>query len=142
MEDFKVDLFKEEYKINFPNYIHLPESDCLELIRVISKKYKISVESLVKELNSIQSFLENVNAKDDFKLIDVLNRLSIKPSSQIYINWYRFDDIDVFDIIDLDKYFYDIWFSSSDDIDLFDKSLDWIISIRHDGCISFVKALM
>jgi hypothetical protein len=139
MEDFKVDLFKEEYKINFPNYIHLPESDCLELIRVISEKYKISVDSLAKELNSIQSFLGDVNAKDDFKLIDVLNRLSIKPPSQIYINWYRFDDIDVFDIIDLDKYFYDIWFSSSDDIDLFDESLDWIISIRHDGCISFVK---
>lgn len=42
-------------------------------------------------------------------------------------------------INELDKYFYDIWFPIADDIDLFDKSLSWILSIRHDGCITYIK---
>jgi len=83
--------------------------------------------------------LENIDAKDGFNLIDTLNSISILPLPKIYINWYQFDDIDLINTSDLNKYFDDIWFPSADDIDLFDESLNWIVSIRHDGNVCFLK---
>ena len=59
--------------------------------------------------------------------------LNIKPNLQVYLNWYSFTDIDILNIIFLDKYFFDIWYPISDDIDIFDESLNWFLSIRHDG---------
>lgn len=139
MENFKIELFKNEHNIDFPNYVHLSEAECSLLIKKISKRYRMPIPSLIEQLVSKQSFIENINAKDDFHLKDFLNKLSVNPMSKIYINWSRFNNIDLLNIDDLDKYFDDIWFPSSDDIDLFDESLDWIVSIRHDGIISFMS---
>jgi hypothetical protein len=138
MESFKIDLFNKEYKTEFPNYVHLSESYCLILIDSLSKRYGTSIVSMVEDLNSKQTFIENVDTMNGFKVIDALKAINIKPLSKIYINWYKFNDIDLLNLIDLDKYFYDIWFSGADDIDLFDESLDWIFTIRHDGCTSFL----
>lgn len=140
MEEFKIDLFKKEYNVTFPAFVHLTEITCANLVERISSKYFLSSDSLVDELNLKQFFLKDKYVEDDFSLIDTLNHLSINSLSKIYINWHRFNDIDQFNLIDLDKYFHDIWFPSADDIDLFDDSLDWIVSIRHDGCISYIKS--
>lgn len=40
--------------------------------------------------------------------------------------------------VDLANFFDYIWFPSSDDVDIFDASFDWILSIDHAG---FVKLL-
>lgn len=139
MEDFKIELFKQEYKINFPNFVHLTENECLLLITQISKKYDLEINNLIQSISLRQSNLENIDAKDGFNLIDTLNSISILPLPKIYINWYQFDDIDLINTSDLNKYFDDIWFPSADDIDLFDESLNWIVSIRHDGNVCFLK---
>ena len=31
------------------------------------------------------------------------------------------------------KYFSDIWYPSTDDIDVFDSSVSWILSVNHEG---------
>jgi hypothetical protein len=139
METFKIDLFKKEYKIVFPNFVHLSENECLPLIAQISKKFDLEINNLIQSISLRQSYLENIDAKDGFNLIETLNSISILPLAKIYINWYQFDNIDLLFTSDLNKYFYDIWFPSADDIDLFDESLNWIVSIRHDGIVSFLK---
>jgi hypothetical protein len=58
---------------------------------------------------------------------------------KVYLNWYRFDDIDQIDLAALDQYFSDIWYPGSDDLDVFDDSTDWIVSIAHFGKIRFFK---
>ena len=83
-------------------------------------------------------FLSEIDANSDFKLINTLKCLKIKYLDSLYLNWYKFDNIDAIALKDLDKYFYDIWYPGSDDIDIFDSNLTWIVSIRHDGYISFL----
>ena len=39
---------------------------------------------------------------------------------------------------DLNKHFYDVWYPSSDDIELFDDTLDWIIFVRHYGGVQLL----
>jgi len=139
MEDFKIELFEQEYEINFPNFVHLSENECLLLINKISKRFDLEINNLIQTISLRQSYMENIDAKDGFNLIETLNSISILPLPKIYINWYQFDNIDLLDTSDLNKYFYDIWFPSADDIDLFDESLNWLVSIRHDGIVSFLK---
>lgn len=90
------------------------------------------------DLAAKQSFYNESDSLENFKLIDNLKKIGITPMKEVFINWYRFERIDVFNAVDLDKFFYNIWFPSSDDIDIFDESLNWIVSIRHDGIISYI----
>jgi hypothetical protein len=138
MEDFKIELFEQEYKINCPNFVHLSENECLFLITQISERYDLEKNNLIQSISLRQVNLENVDAKDGFNLIDTLNSISIHPLPKIYINWYQFDDIDIVNTLDLNKYFDYFWFPSTDDIDLFDESLNWIVSVRHDAIVSFI----
>jgi hypothetical protein len=140
METFKIDLFKNEHKSDFPHFISLSTEKCLILVDGLLKKYEFAnINSLIMLLYSDKKLLLSIDACKEFKLIDTLNLLKVNPQTNVYINWYRFDVIDIFNINDIDKYFFDIWYPSSDDIDIFDESLDWIISIRHDGSVSFLK---
>lgn len=139
MQDFKIELFEKEYKINFPSYLHLSEQDSFSIRSKISGKYNLSIHSLNKELSSIELPLEDINVEENFDISRIFEIIKLSPLSKIYINWYKFDDIDLFNLVDFNKYFYDIWFPSSDDIDIFDESLNWIISIRHDGFVSYIK---
>jgi len=140
MEAFKIDFFKSEYKIDFPEFISLSKEECLSLVDRLLKKYEFSnIDSLIRLLYSDKELLLSVDACAEFKLIDTLNSLKVTPLTNVYVNWHRFDDIDIFNIADIDKYFSDLWYPSSDDIDVFDESLNWIVSIRHDGCVCFLK---
>jgi len=139
MDDFKISLFESEYKEQFPIYKMLEEVDCRQLTDQISKKYDLDVFNIEEGLMLRQAFYKGPDALEGFQLINTLHDIGINHLSEVLINWYQFKRIDAFDINDLDKYFYDIWFPSSDDIDLFDRTLNWILSIRHDGCITFCK---
>lgn len=137
MEDFKIDLFEEENEISFPKYITLKEVECIEIADKISNKYKFQSLLLENELSKIQIYYDLQDVNVNFQLIEFLNKVSIKSNSKIYLNWYKFKEIDLMSLIDVNNYFYDIWYPISDDLDLFDESLDWMISIRHDGSIYY-----
>ena len=142
MENFKIDLFIGEYGIDFPKYSHLSDNDCLDMINNLSNKFNMDFLSneIAYDLTQRQLFLESIDAKNDFKLLETLKYMNVNPTLNIYINWYQFKDMDLIKTVDLDKYFYDIlWFSSADDIDIFDENLNWIISIRHDGVVSYLS---
>jgi len=139
MENFKIELFENEHQQSFPVYRALTKPECQKLLDSVSTKYGINPSNFAAGLASIQSFYGESNATEEFSLINTFNNLSIKYMSDIFINWYNFERVDVFRADTLDKHFGDIWFPISDDIDLFDKSFGWILSIRHDGCITFIK---
>ena len=140
MDDFKISMFENENNRRFPLYRSLSGNECRLLIQRITQIYKLDQGNIESLLASRQSFYDKTNAlDDDFSLLTLLRDLEIKPAEDIYINWFKFDKIDILNGEDLNKYFNDIWFQSSDDIDLFDNSLEWTVSIRHDGCVSFIK---
>ncbi|MEM7513192.1 MAG: hypothetical protein AAF388_19850 [Bacteroidota bacterium] len=140
MDQFKIDLFEKEYKRSFLEYRSLTQEESKAIKEQIYDKFRISITALFgRWLEKSLQFYSVNNAKDEFKLEMFLSDISIEFNERVFINWNRFDEIDVFSIADLDKYFYDIWYPSADDIEIFDESLDWIVSIRHDGRIFYMK---
>jgi len=94
---------------------------------------------LVKQLNMIENTVLDINAKsENFCLTAVFANLGIVPKENVYINWYRFDKIDKMQFNDVVHYFNYIWYPDSDEIDLFDDSFSWIVSIDHDGSVMSV----
>lgn len=140
MEKFKENLFKKEYNINFPPYFKVRGEKCNEIKYQIIQKYKLIEADFESSLRGKQLFFNLINAEDEnFKFFDVLKNLQIKAENHLYINWDNFQMIDEFRSEDFYKYFDDIWFPSADDIDIFDSQINWIISIRHDGAIFYIK---
>jgi hypothetical protein len=142
MEDFKIQLFKNEYGRVFPWFVRLSAKECSIITEKLLDNYHvINIDMLLDKIDANEGFLFFIESGDTFQLTEVLNNLSIEPLENIYINWHRFDNIDIVKIQDVNKYFFDIWFPSSDDIDIFDESLSWIISVRHDGNVSYLKSV-
>lgn len=141
MDKFKITLFENEFGRSFPSYKELPKEECQFLLKSVCKTYRIIETNFATQLDSVQSFYSDSNAVDeDFKLKNTLFNLGISFNSTLFVNWFRFERIDAFYIDDLDEYFNNIWFHVADDIDLFDESLTWIVSIHHEGYISVVYA--
>jgi len=143
VEAFKIENFRDEYpNKEFPWFRPLLEAELIEIRSKMFKLLKVSDgNNLIRLVNKIINegvFLDNFNAENNkFSLAAVLNCLEITPLQKIFINWYRFDDIDEMYFDSLNDYFDDIWYSGPDDIDIFDKSFSWIISISHDGGVVY-----
>lgn len=142
MEQFKVNNFLKSSTNAFPVFSQLSPSEC-QAIRCRLEGalgIKDSRESLaiVSELSNRQVAYPDANADSgEFKLQETLRSLGVIAETNILINWHRFDSITRMECADLSKYFSDIWYPSSDDIDVFDSSLKWVVSIRHDGCVFY-----
>ncbi|MHA6698046.1 hypothetical protein [Chryseobacterium sp. A321] len=140
MDDFKKDLFKKEYKKDFPCYFELEKEDCIEFKKRVIDKFRLKKDNFENSLRDNHFFLDDANAEDDnFDFLSLLNNLNIKKEEYLFINWNSFENIDKFSLNDFYNYFEDIWFPASDDIDIFNENLDWIISIRHDGVIYYTQ---
>lgn len=144
MEEFKIKLFEEENgKSSFPKHVSLNEQECLDILNLLKSKYED-----VKDFDSLnfmlfqrdlETFLMEFNAENEsFSLYQCLDKLNLKPNEEVYINWGRFDDIDKIGFSDLEMYFSDIWFPGPDDINIFDSSFEWLVSINHEGHVSYL----
>lgn len=139
MEKFKIDLFEKEYDKKFPLIEALNIENCKHINQGILNKYSIKSKNVLSWLVENSSQYKDVSIYHNFCFTKLLDSLNISSHSTILINWYRFDNIDRIQLYDFDKYFEDIWFEGTDDIDVFDESLNWFISIRHDGEIYAFK---
>ncbi len=77
--------------------------------------------------------------REDFDLHRVFQQLGLEIPRSVLVNWYRWDEVDEFQTTDLCRLFGDIWYPSSDDIDIADPALRWIVSVAHDGGVSVVR---
>ncbi len=138
MDQFKIELFENEYDREFVDFISLSKNECDLLKNKLYEKNKIQTSiNFFEWYENKKSYLLETEIDCDIDLSAIFNKLSIKYKDKVYINWTCFDSIDIFNVYDLINYFHDIWFPSSDDIEIFDESFDWILSIRHDGVISY-----
>lgn len=146
MHPIKIENFRDSYPHEvFPPFrtITVPEAESyrLKMARHLALSEDSDGLTLVRELFGRASELEGVNAEDEgFVLTDVFGILEITPKPKVFINWYRFDDIDEMAYSDLCKWLPEIWYPGPDDIDIFDESVDWVISIIHDGTIRYLHA--
>lgn len=145
VEQFKIENFKQEHPgLKFPEYESLNENECQIILNKLVRNFGFKELSdgllLLKNLENIAKQVSNVNSEIDvcdFK--SIMLSYGIDIPKHIYINWYRFDRIDKMKLDDFSKFFFDIWYPSSDDINIFDDSFYWIISITHFGSIELVK---
>ncbi len=140
MEDFKVEMFEGEYNRPFIKYISLTNEQCASVETKLRQVFLIPKDrDILKWIEERKIYEDGFNAKlDSFKLKNFLDKISICPKLKVYINWSDFKDIDVLDLEDVLRYFYDIWFPGMDDIEIFDETFNWLVSIRHDGVVSYV----
>lgn len=142
MEQFKIDHFKNEYpQKEFPRFQSL-DNENLEIVRMnVANAFKMpphlgSLE-FAKQIDSKMEHIEGKNAANEsFNLQAILSEKNITPLTNVYINWYRFDNVDLISFEALSEYFSNIWYPSADDIEIFDESMDWFLAIRHDGAVS------
>ena len=76
---------------------------------------------------------------DQFSVLKLLRDLQLECSESLYLNWYRFDDVDEMKAEDLSRMFDDIWYPGPDDLDLIHAEAHWILSIDHEGFVKFLN---
>lgn len=144
MNKIKLDHFRTNNPgKEFPEYSSLSSHDTNFIRKTLRKA--LSIDSRITDLeftilvDKMQTVVPECNAlRDNFDLRDVFNACCIHPHNKVYINWYRYDDIDELDLEDFIKHFDDIWYPHSDDIDIFDSAFSWIVSVSHNGIIKFL----
>lgn len=143
MEKFKIENFEKDSERVFPKFRSLDtqEIDCIvnRLRTTLAINLKENLK-LTVEIDRRQSILNQFNMHSvDITFSDILIKLNIHSSELVYINWYRYDNIDEMNLKDLVMHFNDIWYPCSDDIDIFDETCKWIVSINHEGYVKFLK---
>ena len=73
-------------------------------------------------------------------LPELLRRAGIKPCPVLYVQWSALRDIDRFESEELARHFYDVWYPSADDIEIFDDTLAWLMFVRHYGGVAVWQA--
>jgi hypothetical protein len=144
MEDFKIENFKREYPGRpFPIFRSLSEAETSDVREALGAAAEVAISSdLLAFTRAICARGKTITisaSEASFDLCATLGVLGIRPRPRLLVNWYRFDNIDEMELLDLRQYFSDIWYPGVDDIDLFDRTYDWIVSIRHDGQISYAQ---
>lgn len=145
MEKIKHDNFSNEYPgHDFPEYMSLSKSACSVIAQSIQEKFALANVTdgltLVKAIDTLAKPCEVIpNVGEDFKLNSLFNTYGIYAADVVFINWYRYDKIDSIKRDDFTSHFYDIWYPGVDDIDVFDDSLSWILSVNHDGYVKLLR---
>jgi len=138
MDQYKIENFLKAYSgVTFPTYLHLDENHASAIRDAIAKSVDspdLNGLALVKKLRAVSTEAVSLQADESaFSVGTLLRELGVKSPKRVYLNWYRFDDIDQIGLADLDRYFSDIWYPGTDDLDVFDDSAAWVVSIAHHG---------
>jgi len=144
MESFKIKNFERDNPgMAFPSWEPVEPDKCASFKERIARQLGLpsTVDSLllVRRLNEVASNSKNTGFdRSSHDLLRILQGLKIGPPLIVYINWYRFDNIDKIAFVDLCRNLEDIWYPGTDDIDIFDDTLDWVLTINHEGAIQSV----
>lgn len=146
MERFKIANYLREYpQGKFPEVTSLEKDAALRLADKLKAIMGISKAARPIEMTRLMDQLglavEGVQAgQSDFSVRNVLSSQDIRPDESVFINWHQYDEIDQIGLSDLEEYFAYIWYPSADDIDIFDSSCAWVLSVSHDGEIKVTRS--
>ena len=145
MQDYKIANFT---KLNpsqaFPNFRRVGSDESSQLSSRLAQRLRLPLPvdplRLARRISSCLTSIPGVDSlSDDFQFSQVLWQLRIPPPEYVFVNWYRFDDVDEIRFADLESHFTDVWYPSSDDIEVFDVSLTWLIAVSHDGSVGICR---
>ena len=120
-----------------PRYVTLTDTEGTEVIEKLLLRAGCPsgtpleiIQMLFEQSKSIEGLkLKEVNAP----LEELFYKAGIVAGLSLYVEWGSLCDIDRFQTDDLKDHFYDVWYPSSDDIEIFDETLSWIMFVRHYG---------
>lgn len=139
MEQFKIEHYERERGVgSFPWFRSLSHAECDHISTRIRKLLDVAPNATDLELvQLIEARSREVNGVDAesaaFNLANVFHDCALRKPETVYLNWYRFDKIDEMKTADVIHAFDDIWYPSSNDLDIFHPNCDWLVSIRHYG---------
>jgi hypothetical protein len=142
MQQFKIDAFLDDNpEGNFPHCRALAPAECHKILSELKTRLGVPQETLdisvLKRVRSESVTLEGVDADSEgFDLLELVKgKVAGVDVAKVYLNWYRFDDIDEIDLEALASHWNYIWYPGPDDIEIFEESLDWILSVDHSGAV-------
>jgi hypothetical protein len=139
VEPFKIQIFEREHGPGtFIWFRNVSKPEALELLHRLKKRLQLPAQAdalnVLKIMRDRSTRLEGLNADDKgFDLRLVLGRL--RATDRVFLNWHHFDDLNEVRVEDLRNYFEYLWYPSSDDLEILDPELGWILSIDHSGNI-------
>lgn len=142
MEEFKRRNYANAYPGEpFPSVREVSPSELRGIRRVLVSRLGLRDTydelQLVHAMSEQSSEIAGIDADDRaFDLMPLLQRFGVGRTESVYVNWYRFDQIDQLMAGDLASHFHDLWYPGSDDIDIFDASCRWLVSISHSGRVA------
>jgi len=145
MDAFKIENYEREHGAGtFIPFRHLSESEADQVLHSFKERLHLPVQSDYGDISRFifaNSFvMKDVDAEsEEFDLDSIVRQLRFDAADLVYLNWYRFDKIDELRFVDLCEKFDDIWYPSSDDLDVFDRNMNWLISVEHSGSIRALR---
>tara|TARA_B100001094_G_scaffold278577_1_gene288155 strand:+ start:29 stop:478 length:450 start_codon:yes stop_codon:yes gene_type:complete len=147
MDQIKVNNFRKEYpNRDFPAYRCLDSLEIIELRKSLVAKVDgleatCSDLDIVRAVDQAQSLVRDFCIGEFFEFESFLEdqNLIAEGTDKIWLNWYRYDDVDELDRKDFSKYFKDLWYEGADDLDIIDPQLAWIVSVGHSGIIKVLR---
>ena len=145
MDAFKVENYERDHgKGTFIPFRPVPKAESNQILLSLKRQLHLPVSSeytyICRFIRENSVLVPGVDAEsDDFDLKAVTRQLRFDFGDLVYLNWSRLDGFDEIRFVDLCERFDDIWYPSSDDLDVFDHNLNWIISIEHSGSIRALR---
>jgi hypothetical protein len=145
MNQFKIENFRKSHPDSvFPFFKQIDAEACSVLARRIALAIGLTgstnVLALIRRLVEVESEIGILSENDlSSSLVKILDQATISFSEFVYVNWYRFDSVDQMRYSDFVKNIEDIWYPSSDDVDIFDDTCSSIVSITHFGAVRAVR---
>jgi len=142
LDRYKIDNFiKDNPSSEFP-WFETIDGDALNNIKAkafdaIERELGLEECDFTSKFEAIKKGELSKNAgEDNFNLEEIISAFDLKVQEFVYVNWHRFDRVDKIMFLDLCKYFDYVWYPESDDIEIFDEDLSWMVSISHGGQVS------
>lgn len=144
MQSIKIQNFEQNNgSKKFPCFRSLSSSESHKILLNLLNRLKIEetkdttnlVESIVKRGLLAEGWNLETNPE---KFSDLFNCFNLKKSNMVWLNWGHFDCLDELSTGDLIEFFDDIWYPSSDDLDILDQNYQWLISVDHMGLVSIL----
>jgi hypothetical protein len=96
--------------------------------------------ALVRYIRERSQNLPEFDAEStEFRLQKCFDKIGLSPRANLFINKQHFEEFIEIETQAMDVLFDEIWFPAADDIELFDDTYSWILSVSHDGEIFFLK---
>lgn len=141
----RINFVREHVGEEFPKYKSLTATETTAIREKLAELLAIQPAEGSADLNrSINSHQLPVRgpASDaeslSFDLLEIFGRLGIRPMPKLYINWNSFSDIDQLATADVARYFLDLWYPGPDEINIWDDSYAWIVSVDANGALRYV----